>query len=151
MRHRGFTLLEVLVALAVSATAGVVLVAAYINVLNAYDVVGRSNQRDQDVSFARSRLLAEPDRQKAEAGDDFGNLDGGRVRWHATIEATDIADLFHVTFTCELSDTSTHAPPPPVVESFMVMRPTWSDGIDTTKLRQNAKDRIAALQAKQPL
>lgn len=152
MSRRGFTLLEVLVALAISAAAGVVLVAAYINVLNAYDVVGRSNQRDQDIAFARGILLAEPDRKKAEDGGDFDTADGGHLRWRATIDPTDLADLFRVTFVCELSaPPGPRPPPPPVTEQFMLLRPTWSEGIDTAALRQKAKERITEIQEKKNL
>jgi general secretion pathway protein I len=61
---RGFTLLEVLIALMVFALAAVVLGAAYVNVLHAYDVVNRGNSHDEDLQFARSLLLSEPDRKK---------------------------------------------------------------------------------------
>jgi len=32
----------------------------------------------------------------------------------------------------------------------MLLRPTWSEGIDTSKLRQAAKDRIVELRKKTP-
>lgn len=146
-RGRGFTLLEVLVSLAIFGLFAVVLGSAYVNVLNAYEVVGRAAGRDENIRFARSLLLAQSDREKAERGDDF-EADGVRVRWRAKIEPTATADLFAVTFTCESTDARAAQNAAPVVETFMLLRPTWSEGMDTAKLRQKAKERILELKAK---
>lgn len=154
MKRRAFTLLEVMVALAIFAVATVALAAAYINVLNAYGVVGRSNIRDEDVRFARAQLLAEPDRQKAEEGGDFDAASGGRVRWRATIEQTNTADLFQVDFTCEVTDSNpsaaTSPAPRPLTQRFFLLRPTWSEGTDQAKFRGEARDRILELKQKLP-
>lgn len=135
-------MVEVLVALAVFAVAAVALAAAYINVLNAYNIMGRSNAHEEEIRFARSLLLAEPEREKAEEGGDFESADGRRVQWRATIEATATADLYHVTFTCEIADTGTDKAPPPREETFLVLRPTWAEGDESIKLREESKARI---------
>ncbi len=145
--RRGFTLLEVIVALAVFALAAVVLGAAYVNVLGAYETVARGNQTDEDVRFARAQLLAEPDHDKAETGSDFTSLSGRQVKWHATITSTSTADLFTVTFVCDLGGAA-GIDPQTVTENFTVMRPTWSDPTENSKLKQDAQDRIATLQGK---
>ena len=142
-----FTLLEVIVALAVFALTAIVLGAAYVNDLTAYEIAGRSNQADEDVRFARAQLLAEPDHDKAEKGGDFSAPGGRPVKWHATIEPTTTADLFRVTFVCELAEAAAGGPQT-VTEQFFVLRPTWADPVENTKLRQDALDRIAALQKK---
>ncbi|MDB6093452.1 MAG: prepilin-type cleavage/methylation protein [Verrucomicrobia bacterium] len=147
--RRGFTLIEVLVALAIFALGAIVLGAAYVNVLNAYEIAQQSNQADQDLRFARAQLLAEPDRATVEKGDDFESGNGRRVKWHATIESTGVADLHRVTFVCELTNASGGALPA-VTETFTVLRPTWSDPVETAKLRQDASDRIKELQGVKP-
>lgn len=146
-RRRGFTLIEVLVALAIVGFAATALVASYVNVLNAYAVVGKAAEKDEDLRFARSQLLVEADRTKAEQGNSFDLPEGGRATWKTTIESTDVPDLFHVTFTCEFSGTD-RVSTGPVTENFMLLRPTWSDGAEASKLRQNLKDRITELQQK---
>lgn len=147
MRARGFTLLEVIASLVIFATAAVVLAAGYVNVLNAYEAARQGRAHAEDIRFARAQLLAEADHDNAEKGGDF-DVDGGRLRWHAKIEPTDTADLFQVTFICEIDDQKATQDTPPVTETFMLLRPTWSEGADATKLRQEAKDRILELQQK---
>jgi general secretion pathway protein I len=145
----GFTLLEVLVALAIFAMASIALGAAYINVLTSYAVVNRVAERDEEVRFARTALLAEANRDTAEEGAEFESTDGRRVRWSSVIESTNVADLFQVTFTCEV--TSSADPRPRVVtQTFRVLRPTWSDAAERETLRAEARDRILQFQAKQP-
>lgn len=141
-----FTLIEVLLALVIFALTAVVLGGAYVNVLNSYEVARRANVNDEDVSFARSQLLTQSDLPTAQAGAEFD--DGDRhVKWTAEVEPANTTDLFTVTFTCVLTeprvDTRT------VVETFMLLRPTWSDPTARTTLRQNAANRIAQYQGKQ--
>jgi general secretion pathway protein I len=146
--RRGFTLIEVLVALMIFGLTAVVMGGAYLNVLNSYEAAQRSNKNDGEVSFARSQLLAIADLQTAQTGAEFD--DGDRhVKWTSEIEPTTTTDLFTVTFTCVISDPSASGPRT-VVETFMLMRPTWSDPTERTTLRQNAATRIALVQGKQP-
>ena len=148
-RKGGFTLIEVLLALMVFGLTAVVLGAAYLNVLNSYEAAQRSNQDDDEVAFARSQLLVIADLPTAEAGQEFD--DGDRhVKWTAGADPTTTTDLFTVTFTCVISPSGAAAPRT-VVETFMLVRPTWSDPTERTTLRQNAANRIALFQGKAPV
>ncbi len=152
MPHRrassaGFTLIEVVVALMIFALTAVVLGGAYVNVLNSYEIARKANLNDEDVSFARSQLLTQPDLQTAQTGAEFD--DGDRhVKWTAEIDPANTTDLFTVTLTCTITE-STAAEPRTVVETFMLTRPTWSDPTARSQLRQDAADRIALVQGKQ--
>ena len=147
VRRIGFTLLEVLVALAIFSLAAVVFGAAYVNVLTSYEVARRVMQTDAEVKFARAALLAEPDADKAAQGADYDSADGRHIKWTATIEPTTVADLFTVTFECEC--TGPGLPEPQRMKQvFRVLRPTWSQATDRTTLRANAKDRILKIQEK---
>ena len=147
-KDSGFSMIEVLVALLIFTMTAVVLGGAYLNVLNSYEVARRSNASDVDVDFARSQLLAQPDLPAAQAGAEFD--DGPRhVKWTAEIDPTSTTDLFSVAFTCVLTDPALTAPTT-VTENFMLLRPTWSDPASSSTLRQNAANRIAVAQGKQP-
>jgi general secretion pathway protein I len=144
-RGSAFSLIEVLVALAIFVLMAVVLGATYVNILNAYEIAGRSVNRDEDLRFARAALLAEAELELAERGADFEGANGRRVSWKAVVEPTATADLFAVTFICEIS-----GPDLPKAEireeKFRVFRPTWSQPADRDKLRADAKMRIEKIQ-----
>jgi general secretion pathway protein I len=146
-RRRAFTLIEVLVALAIFMMMAVVLGTSYINILNAYDIAGRSVLVDDDVRFARAALLAEADRELVERGGEFDGGNGRRVAWKAVVEPTNVADLFAVTFTCEITVPS--EPKPEIIEErFRLLRPTWSEPAERDKLRAETKTRIQELRQK---
>ena len=144
--RRGFTLLEVLVALSIFALAAVVLGTAYVNVLNSYAVASRLNEGREEVSFARSLLLAEAELKKVEEGGEFDSVEQRRVRWTAKVEPTSTADLFQVSFVCDVTLPSP-AKPLHVEETFLTLRPTWSEAADREKLRADARTRIEELNA----
>jgi general secretion pathway protein I len=148
MRTRSaFTLIEVLLSLVIFAMTAVVLGGAYVNVLTSYESAQKANMNDADVSFARSQLMTQADLPTAQAGAEFD--DGDRhVKWSADIEPTDTTDLFTVTFTCVFSG-GTGVEAKTVVETFMLVRPTWSDPTARSTLRSNAASRIATFQGKQ--
>jgi general secretion pathway protein I len=140
-QSRGFTLLEVLVALGIFAMAAIVLGTAYVNVLTGYEVARRATVSEPEAQFARAQLLAQADIELARQGGDFESGDGRAVRWTATIDPTETADLFQVVFECEIAGAA-GANPQKVTQQFRVLRPTWSADINRNTLRAAAKDRI---------
>ena len=144
-RTSAFTLLEVLVALALFAMAAVVLGTGYVNVLNGYQIARRATVSDPEVQFARAQLLAQADVELARRGGDFAAGDGRAVHWTATIEPTSQADLFAVTFDCEIAALATTTPQK-VREVFRLLRPTWSVATDRATLRAASRDRILKIQ-----
>ena len=147
-RIRGFSLLEVLLALVIFALAAVVLAAGYLNVINSYTAIGRGNFDSQDVAFARQAVLQQADLAMVQKGDDYETADGKRIKWTAAVEPTTVTDLFTVIFTCTISPSSGEAKTSE--ETFMLLRPTWSEPASRTTLRQSATDRIAKAQGKAP-
>jgi general secretion pathway protein I len=70
------------------------------------------------------------------------------VSWKATIDPTETADLFTVTFECEINAPDLKQPVH-TTEMFRVLRPTWSKVDERDKLRAAARTRILQLQTKQ--
>jgi len=144
-------MVEVLVALAITMLIIPLIVASYINILHGYDAIRRLPARDLDLTTARNALLAEADYDTAQKGDQFDGAPPANrhVTWSAVIDPTTTADLFQVTFTCQLtggSDTGDNGdknlPDETITEIFRVLRPTWSQGTDSATLRAENKDRI---------
>lgn len=142
---RGFTLIEVMISLAIFALAAVVLGAAYVNVITAYEVSTRARLDDEDLRFARGLLMAQADPKKVQQGGQFDTVDGRHVTWLGDFEATTIPDLFDVTLTCDFSATAGEKEHK-VVEHFRLLRPTWSDPVERDKLRADERKRILDLQ-----
>lgn len=138
----GFTLIEVLVALAIFAIAAVVLGAAYVNLIQTHAALRDRDGREADIAFARDALLIEPDRAKVERGGDVVLPDGRTGNWRATVEPTEVSDLFDVEI--EFS-----APPPSgtgemvrTTSKLRLLRPTWSTAAERKRIRDAARQRI---------
>jgi general secretion pathway protein I len=150
--HGAFTIIEVLVALAIFLLASIMLASAYVNILNGYAIAGRSQERDDDIAFARQELLLAKDLTTAQAGDEFDTpqtpTDLPRhVKWTADVEPTAIPDLFTVTLSLVI--TKPGGGQDAQNETFTLLRPTWSDPTDRTSLRQQETTRIMQLQGRQ--
>lgn len=140
----GFSLLEVLIALAIFALSAVILGGAYLNVLTGYEVAGRAIARNDDVRFAREALLAEPDLEVVLKGGDFDAGNNRRAQWKATIEPTETTDVFKVNFECVVNGPELKKPER-IRESFRLLRPTWSKAADREKIRAKNRDRITKI------
>ena len=139
---RGFTLIEVLVGLAIFALAALLLAAAYVNTLTAYATVARRNEHAQDWKLVYVSLLAEPDREIIEKGGELILPDNRRARWSAQITPTPVADLFQVSLQCDVTGTAMTAPWSQAM-SFMLLRPTWSESDAREKLRAASREKLA--------
>jgi len=141
MKRRAFTLIEVLVSLAIFAVAAVSLGAAYSNVLLSRIAMKQDEQRLDDRARCRAALLETPGFEDVEAGGEI-HLPGGRIaRWEGKIEATSVSDLFAVQLTAEIEGTD-GAEAEEFAETRMLLRPTWSIPSDRQKIRDEARQRL---------
>jgi len=136
-----FTLIEVVIAVAVFAMAAVVLSSTFVNALLAREA-GQSNDRfHSDVQAVRLQLLLEPNLDDAEDGGRIETLSNGDANWSAQIEPTNVVDLFRVRLFVEFSD--------PAEERFrdysetlFLLRPTWSESDERSDLLQEKKEAL---------
>ncbi|HVW21798.1 MAG TPA: prepilin-type N-terminal cleavage/methylation domain-containing protein [Opitutaceae bacterium] len=153
-QRSGFTLVEVLIALAIFAMTAIVLGSAYLNVLNSYAIVGKQDKDAPEVAFCRQELIAQPDFQTAENGDEYTTVDGRTVQWSAAIDDQNLTtvNLYHVVLTVEITDTSS-SNPRTLTREFYLLRPTWGNnnpsGADMTTKQQSEASRIAVAQGRQ--
>jgi len=149
-RRSGFTLLEVLISLAIFAMTAVVLGAAYLNILNSYAILGKEDKDAREVAFCRQELMTQPDFQTAENGDEYTTVDGRTVQWSAALDQNNLTtvSLWHVVLTVEITDPNSSTPRT-IVKELMLLRPTWDPNNTRGTQQQDEATRIAVLQGRQ--
>lgn len=136
---RGFTLIEVLVALAIFAFSGLMLASAYVNVLSSHRVAMQREALVPALRLVREALRAEPERENVESWNELSLPDKLTARWKGTIEATPVADLFDVTLEIEFAPDGGEGPTRKVTETCRLLRPTWSEPAERETLRAAAR------------
>jgi general secretion pathway protein I len=139
--RRAFTLLEVLLAVALFAIAVVMLAGAYINVLDGMESVRTDRAFEQELRWIREKVLLEPALDEVEEGGEAPTPDFGLARWEVTVQPTGIADLFLVTLYVTMEGSDDQAVRE-AGEQFMLLRPAWSEPLDRDKLRAESRMRI---------
>ncbi|RPG85996.1 MAG: prepilin-type N-terminal cleavage/methylation domain-containing protein [Coraliomargarita sp. TMED73] len=122
----GFTLIEVVVALAIFAAASVGLTLTFTSILTARQHGVQSDLLDADLRAVRLQLLLEPNLELAEEGNNMETLSCGEAEWQAEILPTELVDLFQVRFLVEFSDPP-EGLPENYSETLYLLRPTWSE------------------------
>lgn len=146
-RRAAFTLIEIIVALALFALAATVLASAYVNVLNAMENVKGDQALEQEVALVRSQVLLEPERKKVEEGGDVPTAGLGDATWRATVTPSEaIADLFRVDLEITLpgakDDGTTDRK---IDQTLWLLRPDWSEPTERDKLRAKSRERLQEL------
>lgn len=140
-KRSGFSLIEVVVALAIFAMAAVVLSDTFVNALLARERGEGNDARNRDIRAVRMQLLLEPDREAAEDGETYETLSNGSASWEADIEPTNIVDLFRVQFRIEFSEPQEDQEKS-YSETLYLLRPTWSESDERSNLLQDKKDAL---------
>ncbi|MDP2138003.1 MAG: prepilin-type N-terminal cleavage/methylation domain-containing protein [Candidatus Didemnitutus sp.] len=121
-----FTLIEVLISLAIVGIAAVALGAAYANTLGAHAAVAQRAAHGTVLDHLSAVVLNEPDREKVESGGDLTLPENRRLRWEAVVEEAAVPDLFKVTIKGRVEG-GTAGGVEEFTQSVMLLRPTWSD------------------------
>lgn len=137
----GFTLIEVLVGLAIFAFAAVALSLAYLNIIGSYRAMGGRQQTEENWKWLRLEVLAETDRKKVEEGGQLRLADGRQLFWTAKIETAGVADLFRLTLEATASG-SGNQDNWRQSESLHLLRPAWSDPVERDRLREQTRQRV---------
>ncbi len=145
-RQAGFTLLEVLVAMAIFFAAVPIFVSAYVNTLELMDRVQVNQSLDQDMAAIRRAALLESNVEEIEKGGEVVTGEHGAARWRIEYEPTRIADLFWVTLSVELDPVDEEKGVTEATEQFYLTRPSWSDPLDREDLRARSAERLAEKQ-----
>lgn len=137
----GFSLIEVVVALAIFAMAAVVLSDTFVNALLARERGVSNDALNRDIRAVRMQLLLEPNREDAEDGGDYETLNNGSANWEAEIEPTNVVDLFKVNFRIEFMKPQDERAAD-YQETLYLLRPTWSESDERADLLEDKKDAL---------
>jgi general secretion pathway protein I len=132
-RRQGFSFLEVLLALALFTLASAVLTTSLTTALTLRERGDVIDLSAHAIQLAREQLLLEPVREDAERGADLELPFGGRARWRATVESTEIVNLFAVEFTVEIEGLDLDSDGEHT-QHLWLLRPTWSRSEERTAL-----------------
>ena len=142
MNRRAFSLIEVLVALAIFALAAVGLGAAYSNVLLGRQALKQYDVGAEDMARCRAALLETVNYDDIETGGDIYLPDDRMARWQGKVEPTAVSDLFQVTLSAEIQKEPGGEFVQMKEETRLLLRPTWSNASDRKLIRDEAKQRL---------
>ncbi len=137
----GFSLIEVVVALALFAMAAVVLSDAFVNALLAREKGVSNDTRNRDIRAVRMQLLLEPNREEAEEGGTYETMGNGSANWRAEIEPTNVIDLFQVQLLIDFQEPQDDQETS-YQETLYLLRPTWSESDERSALLQEKKSAL---------
>lgn len=139
-----FSLIEVLVALAIFALAVGSLASSVRNAIHGLEVTKSDAHKNQLYRFTLRQVLMIEERDEVESGGQVETPEDGPVDWDAEIEETEILDLFELTVSMSLADDrpSFSSNDPLRTEKLYVFRPGWSDGLDRSTLLTDKQDAL---------
>ena len=136
---RAFTLVEVLVSIAIFSLAAVALSSAYLNVISGYRHSETQRERHENWSLVRLQVLIEPDLDAIESGGQITLPDNSTLRWTANIESTELANLFALEISGEITGDEGWSQN----ERLMLYRPEWSDPGERAQLRETNRQSLS--------
>lgn len=150
--RRAFTLIEVLLALALFSIAGLVLAASYVTVLNNLEKVKIDQALEDELALVRTQVLLQPELEEVEKGGDLPTVNYGPARWRATVLPSErIADLFRVDLEIELQGDGERVPARTFTQTLWLLRPDWSEPTDRDNLRAQRRKEIEEAKHSRPL
>jgi prepilin-type N-terminal cleavage/methylation domain-containing protein len=135
-----FSLIELVIAIAVAGIAFFVLTETFFNVLLTLEDLETESDHQKDVRFVRRQIIQIADRDELEDGGEITTLDLGEATWEAEVEETGIVDLFRLDLQVEFEN-----PDGETIEyreSLYLLRPTWSDPIESSTILSEAREKM---------
>jgi prepilin-type N-terminal cleavage/methylation domain-containing protein len=119
--RRAFTLMEIVIALAILALSAAVLLQAVASIQQALLDTRDTPDRNEAKRFVLRRVLSAASADELSSNTSATLPDGGAVNWSVSLEQTDLPDLHRVTLVLEWGDGDSED------IALWVYRPEWSD------------------------
>lgn len=145
-KTNAFTIIEVMLSLALFGFAVTIFTASYLNIIYALDAIQVDQAYEQDMTMIRLEAFSTELIEELEEGGEVFTGSHGEATWEVEYETALVADLFKATLIVEILDKETDEMKQ-VVETHYLTRPTWSDPIERDDLRADTRDRLLAKQA----
>ncbi len=143
--QRGFTIIEVMLALALFGVAVTTFTASYLNIINAIAAIQVDQAYEQDLSMIRLAAFSSVLIEDLEEGGEVFTGSHGEASWKVEYEPTLVADLFKTRLLITILDKEKDEMKE-VEEVHYLTRPTWSDPVERAELRAETRDRLLAKQ-----
>lgn len=138
--QKGFTILEVLVAVVIFAGAATVLVSSYINILGNFEASRVKTNFEEELAYVRAELEIISDPEEAMDGAEFDMGNGVRGRWQSEIEMTGIPNLFSVNLFVDMINGEGERTE--LTQSIYLLRPTWGEPDEVDRAREDLLERM---------
>ena len=144
-------MIEVLIALALFALSAVILVDGAFIASRVAREMKDTRELEQDLLWVRSEVLKIADYEKFSEGGELEALSMGGVGWEATVEMTEVLDLYKVVLRLEYEGNKDYGIEPGERESSMyLLRPTWGNhrefSSDRTRLLDDRRRKMQEYQ-----
>lgn len=144
--NRGFTIIEIMLALALFGAAVTTFTVAYLNIINAIAAIQVDQAYEQDMSMIRLDAFSSVSVDDLEEGGEVLTGSHGESYWRVEYYPTLVADLFRVSLLVEIFDKEKDEMKE-VEEVHYLTRPTWSNPVERAELRAETRDRLLAKQS----
>lgn len=138
-----FTLVEVLVALAIFALAAAVLASSAANAIRARLDLEEDRARMSDMRLVRQHVLGIGERDELEEGGQLQSVFHDELSWEAEVEPATLLNLFTITLTVSFEDEEE-------VQKLTVLRPGWGEATEMRTWQDALRDRVEETRPLQP-
>ena len=139
--QRAFSLIEVMVAVALFAIAVTVLSQSFLNGLVPLAQFKKQRSVEQDVRFVRRQVFSIKDRKELEEGGEIETATSGLAQWEVEIEQAGVIDLHKVTLTIRFAGNKRYKAQT-VSRTHYLLRPLWSDADERSELLQEKRELV---------
>jgi prepilin-type N-terminal cleavage/methylation domain-containing protein len=146
-KARGFTLIEVLFALALFGMATVTLLEGVRMSLFTLDIVRQTRDYEDDYRFVLRQILIIEEREELEDGGEIETLNAGEAVWEAELEETELVDLFKLDLVVRFPDAGDgyaygSEGPEPFETTLYILRPGWMEEPDRDALLEDKRQAL---------